>query len=137
MARIREFTKDTLQVGIRSMSVEEADLWKKEDLKLITMDDFRNKITDLELLIKNLPDPVFITLDVDVFDWSVVRSTGTPEPGGIYWDEMLSILELIFRNKSVVGFDIVELSHRPDDINSPFAAAKLIYKIIGFKQYFK
>jgi agmatinase len=136
MARIREFTKNTLQIGIRSMSVEEADLWKKENLRLITMDNFRNKRDDLGLLIKNLPNPVFITLDVDVFDWSVISSTGTPEPGGMYWDEILSILKVIFESKNVVGFDVVELSHRADDINSPFAVAKLIYKMIGFKQYF-
>jgi agmatinase len=134
MARIRDFTRETLQIGIRSMSAEEAQLWKKENLNLITMERFRKNEYDLIALLDKLPDPVFLTLDVDVFDWSVIRSTGTPEPGGMYWDEMMALLQTIFNNKNVVGFDVVELSHRKDDINSPFAAAKLIYKIIGFKQ---
>jgi agmatinase len=136
MARIREFTRNTLQIGIRSMSAEEAGLWKKENLKLITMDNLRKKTVNLSRMIEELPNPVFVTLDVDVFDWSVIRSTGTPEPGGIYWDEMMEILGTIFRKKKVVGFDVVELSYREDDINSTFAAAKLIYKIIGIKQHY-
>ncbi len=134
MSRIREFTRETLQVGIRSMSIEEAELWKKEKLNLITMDQFRKKDYNLDALLAKLPDPVFLTIDVDVFDWSVIRSTGTPEPGGMYWDEMLNLLQIIFVQKEVIGFDVVELSHNKYDINSPFAAAKLIYKIIGFKQ---
>ena len=134
MARIRDFTRDTLQIGMRSMSLEEAQLWKRENLKLITMENFRKNEYDLNALLNNLPDPVFLTIDVDVFDWSVIRSTGTPEPGGMYCDEMILILQTIFNKKTVVGFDVVELSYREDDINSPFAVAKLIYKIIGFKQ---
>ncbi|PIP35639.1 MAG: agmatinase, partial [Desulfobacterales bacterium CG23_combo_of_CG06-09_8_20_14_all_52_9] len=79
------------------------------------------------------PEKVFITVDVDVFDWSVIAQTGTPEPGGFLWDEALSILRSIFDTKEVVGFDVVELSYREGDLNGPFAAAKLIYKMIGFK----
>jgi agmatinase len=72
-------------------------------------------------------------VDVDVFDWSVIRSTGTPEPGGFLWDESLHLLQKIFMQKNVVGFDIVELSGDSNDRNSAFAAAKLIYKMLGFK----
>jgi agmatinase len=70
---------------------------------------------------------------VDVFDWSVVRSTGTPEPGGFRWDEALTLLNHIFFTKNVIGFDVVELAPAPNDNNSPFAVAKLIYKMLGFK----
>jgi agmatinase len=72
-------------------------------------------------------------VDVDCFDWSVVRSTGTPEPGGFHWDEAINLLTKLFQMKTVVGCDVVELSYAPDDPNSPFAVAKLIYKMIGFK----
>ena len=72
---------------------------------------------------------------MDAFDWSVVSSTGTPEPGGLLWDEMLNLLLLIFSCKTVVGVDVVELSANDNDRNSPFAIAKLIYKMIGFKYH--
>jgi len=133
MSRIREFTRHTLQLGIRSMSIEEADLVKKEDIALVTMHQLRERSANIHSLLSSLPDPVFITFDVDVFDWSVVRSTGTPEPGGLLWDETMQLLRMIFSMKNVIAFDVVELSGHADDANSPFAVAKLIYKMIGFK----
>lgn len=133
MSRIREMTEHTLQIGIRSISVEEAERVRIEGLRLCTMHEFRGGTFDLDGALKQLPDNVFITLDVDGLDWSVVRSTGTPEPGGFLWDEALALLEKIFDRKNVVGFDVVELSSRADDSNSVFAVAKLIYKMLGFK----
>lgn len=133
MARIRDLTSHTLQIGIRSLSREEAEFVKQEQLSMCYMHQLRNGSFDLEAAIDALPEPVFITVDVDAFDWSVIMSTGTPEPGGLLWDEALSILHKIFTKKNVVGFDVVELSHREHDSNSPFAAAKLIYKMIGMK----
>jgi len=135
MSRIREHTSDTLQIGIRSISKEEMERVRSEEIALYTMHDMRFGDFDLDEVLSELPDPVFITLDVDVFDWSVIRSTGTPEPGGFLWDEALDILQQIFENKEVVGFDVVELSHNESDPNSPFAIAKLIYKMIGFKYH--
>lgn len=135
MARIRELTPHTLQIGIRSMSIEEARLVEREGLNLITMHDYRASRFDLNAYLYALPDPVYITFDVDAFDWSVVWSTGTPEPGGFLWDETMVLLQEIFACKNVVGADVVELSHTDFDNNSPFAIAKLIYKIIGFKFY--
>ena len=133
MSRIREMTQDTLQIGIRSMSVEEAERVKGENISLCTMDSLRKELFDIDGALDKLPEDVFVTVDVDCFDWSVIRSTGTPEPGGFLWDEALNLLNKIFQKKNVVGFDIVELSYSPDDNNSPFAVAKLIYKMLGFK----
>jgi agmatinase len=133
MSRIRELTGDTLQIGIRSMSLEEAHKIEKENLAVCTMSAYRNEAFDIDGAIEALPDPVYVTIDVDVFDWSVIRSTGTPEPGGFLWDESLSLLQRIFTRKNVIGIDVVELSHDPHDRNSPFAVAKLIYKMLGFK----
>jgi agmatinase len=135
MSRIREMTKDTLQIGIRSLSAKEAQLIKDEQLVVCSMDRFRKGSFDLDSAIQNLPDPVFITFDLDVFDWSVIRSTGTPEPGGLLWDEAMNILQKIFSIRDVVGFDVVELAPMENDPNSSFAAAKLIYKMIGFKYF--
>jgi agmatinase len=135
MSRIREITSDTLQIGIRSLSREEAQRIKKENISVCTMNEYRNGDLNFDSLLKQLPDPVFITFDVDVFDWSVVRSTGTPEPGGFLWHEAISLLYKIFSLKRVVGFDIVELIGDKLDRNSAFAAAKLIYKMIGFNYF--
>ncbi len=135
MARIRELTQDTLQLGIRSMSKNEAEQVRSEHISLYTMDMIRKDNFSLKSALDNLPDPVFITFDVDVFDWSVVRSTGTPEPGGLLWDEAMRMLSTIFTEKNVIGFDVVELSHDKNDPNSAFAVAKQIYKMIGFKYF--
>lgn len=133
MSRIRQMTPDTLQIGIRSLSREEALRIRDEQIAVCTMHDYRSGRYDLEGALAALPDPVYLTVDVDAFDWSVIRSTGTPEPGGFLWDEGLALLRRIFRLRNVVACDVVELSYDPEDRNSPFAAAKLIYKMLGFK----
>jgi len=133
MARIREITPHTVQLGIRSISAEEARRVRQDGLLLCPLHRWRQGAFDLQGALRRLPEQVFITVDVDVFDWSVVSSTGTPEPGGLLWDEALGILKTVFNAKDVVGFDVVELAYKKDDMNSPFAVAKLIYKMIGFK----
>ena len=133
MARIREITSHTLQIGMRSLSIEEARRIKAHNLALCTMHRFRQGDFDLEAALARLPQRLFITVDVDVFDWSVIASTGTPEPGGMGWDEALDLLATVFRTKQVIGVDVVELAHRDHDPNSPFATAKLIYKMIGMR----
>ncbi len=135
MARIREITPYTLQIGIRSLSSEEAQLIRNEKLNFFPMHTFRQHPGRVYDAVRKLPDPVFITLDVDVLDWSVIASTGTPEPGGMLWDEAMALLRHIFMVKDVIGGDVVELSYTEHDQNSPFAVAKLIYKMIGFKYF--
>lgn len=133
MARIREITPHTLQIGIRSMDLQEAKCVRDGRLTFCSMQQWRTGQFDLEGALAAMPPKVFITLDVDVFDWSVIASTGTPEPGGLGWYEMLDLLKTIFDAKEVIGCDVVELAHQPHDLNSPFAVAKLIYKMIGLK----
>jgi agmatinase len=133
MSRIREVTPHTLQIGIRSMSLDEAQRIERENLAVCTMTDYRRGNFDIDAAIAHLPNPVYVTVDVDVFDWSVIRSTGTPEPGGFLWDEALYLLQKIFMKKNVAGFDVVEFSGDSNDRNSAFAVAKLIYKMLGFK----
>ena len=131
MARVREMTRHTLQVGMRAISLEEAQEIERQQIPVFTMTDYRQDPQAAIAVLDALPDPVFITLDVDAFDWSVIWSTGTPEPGGFTWDEMMDFLTTVFRHKKVVGFDVVELSAAPFDRNSPHAVAKLIYRMIG------
>ncbi len=133
MARIREMTPYTLHIGMRSYSAEEARRAEREHLAFFPMHLYRQGSEIVREVIRRLPNPVFLTIDVDVFDWSVIASTGTPEPGGFFWDEAMALLQFIFETKEVVGADVVELSYRETDPNSPFAVAKLIYKLIGFQ----
>jgi agmatinase len=133
MARALELTPHTLQIGIRSMSAQEARRVRDQNLTLYTMQDWRQGRMNLRAALDRLPEAVFLTLDVDVFDWSVIASTGTPEPGGCSWDEAMNLLETIFSAKQIIGIDVVELSHNPKDPNSAFAVAKLIYKMIGLR----
>jgi agmatinase len=135
MARLRELTADVLQLGIRSLSAEEAQDIDNQGYQVHTMHDFRGSNFNLVAALQKLPDSVYLTVDVDVFDWSVIRSTGTPEPGGFTWDEGTNLIAAIFSHKNVIGFDLVELSHSPHDPNSAFAAAKLFYKMLGFKLF--
>jgi len=115
------------------MSAQEADRVAAEKLPLCTMHDFRRGVFDLQAAIQELPDPVFLTIDVDVFDWSVVMSTGTPEPGGLRWGEVMDLLENVFFARKVVACDVVELAYAAADRSSPFAVAKLVYRLIALR----
>jgi agmatinase len=122
-------TTNLVQVGIRSMDISELDhmdenqVYFGHDLYDDWMDDAIGQMT---------PN-VFITIDLDAFDPSIMPSTGTPEPGGLLWFETLEFLKLMFKKKNVVGFDIVELCPNENDKSSDFLAAKLYYKMLSYK----
>jgi len=119
-----------VQVGIRNISKEGHEFAKKSDqLEKIHWAD---KKIDVNKILSQLTDDVYITFDVDAFDPSVVSATGTPEPGGLGWYQTLDILKTICKAKNIVGFDIVELAPKKDDHVSDFAVDKLIYKIASF-----
>src|SRR5690554_5547592 len=128
---VHEASKKTnlIQVGIRSMDISELDhmdenqVYWAHDLYEDWMDDAIGQMT---------PN-VFITIDLDAFDPSIMPSTGTPEPGGMFWYETMEFLKLIFKKKNVVGFDIVELCPNPQEKSSDFLAAKLYYKMLAYK----
>ncbi len=130
MARIKEHCP-IVQVGIRSMDYSEKaalDTNRVFFAESIHRDkDWKKKV------LSRLSDRVYITIDIDVFDPSVVPSTGTPEPGGLLWYDVLVLLKAVFDDKEVVGCDVVELC--PDERNKApdFLAAKLIYKLLSYK----
>jgi agmatinase len=131
MARIRDLmpSPHVLQLGIRSLSAAEAERIKRERYSVVhAREIMRGHFRAAEYL-QNLPDEVYITFDVDVFDPSVIRATGTPEPGGLDWYAVLAIIEETFATKRVVGFDVVELC--AGDTASAFTVARLIYRMIG------
>lgn len=119
------------QVGIRSLSVEEARFKKNSSVTAFYASTNLNNDT-LNGIISSLTKNVYITIDLDVFDPAAVPAVGTPEPGGLNWYEALNILCAVCAQKRIVGFDVVELCPLSGDIRSDFLAAKLIYKLIGY-----
>lgn len=124
-------TTNLLQVGIRSMDVAETTVMDQE--KTWFAHDMVNDEYWMDNVIEAMTDNVFITIDLDAFDPSILPSTGTPEPGGLLWYETLEFLKQVFAEKNVVGFDIVELCPRPEEKSSDFLAAKLYYKMLSYK----
>jgi agmatinase len=124
-------TTNLIQVGIRSMDVIETTVMDKEKTYFaheMAIDD-----TWMDSAVDQMTENVFITIDLDVFDPSIMPSTGTPEPGGLLWYETLEFLKQVFAEKNVVGFDIVELCPNKEEKSSDFLAAKLYYKMLSYK----
>ncbi|MBD3181687.1 agmatinase [Candidatus Poribacteria bacterium] len=119
-----------VQVGIRSLSYPEKIFIQKEKLPVFFMQDIKDNWIDK--VIEKLTENVYITLDVDAFDPSIMPSTGTPEPGGLMWDNTLDLLKQVAAKKNIVGFDVVELSPQQGNPAPDFLTAKLIYKLIGY-----
>ncbi len=130
MKRIKELIKKTVQVGVRSISEEEIKESKKSNIfwakDIHNNDKWHNKA--INLLSKN----VYLTIDLDVFDPSIMSATGTPEPGGLNWYQVINFLRKVFKKKNVVGIDVVELAPNSNK-SCDFTAAKLIYRLIGYK----
>ncbi|SDS23786.1 agmatinase [Gramella sp. MAR_2010_147] len=122
-------TTNLVQVGIRSMDVSEND-HMDENQVYFAHDLYEDWQEDA---IGQMTPNVFITIDLDAFDPSIMPSTGTPEPGGLFWYETLEFLKMMFKKKNVVGFDIVELCPNKDEKSSDFLAAKLYYKMLSYK----
>lgn len=124
-------TTNLIQVGIRSMDIIEKTVMDED--KTYFAHDMATDDTWMDAAIDQMTDNVFITIDLDAFDPSILPSTGTPEPGGMLWYETLEFLKQVFEEKNVVGFDIVELCPNPKEKSSDFLAAKLYYKMLSYK----
>lgn len=131
MARVKEFCP-FVSVGVRSLSKEEADEIVNHHFPVYSMEKMRKNEDWENLSLSQLSDTVYITLDLDVLDPSVVPTVGTPEPGGMGWFELLGYLRKVFREKQVVGVDVVELCPRSGLEYGIFSAAKLVYRMIGY-----
>ena len=123
-----------VQVGIRSLSVEEAQAiphlrtsiyWAK-DIARAPMKSWIAKV------LADLSPNVYLTIDLDGFDPAFVPATGTPEPGGLDWVQVTSLIRAVADHKKIVGMDVVELLPQPGDHASDFLAAKLVYKCLGY-----
>ncbi len=130
MARAAEMGP-IVQVGIRSMSAEE-----REDIqsdRVFYADRLRDNKNFMFDLLNKLSKNVYVTIDLDVFDPSVMPSTGTPEPGGMRWYAMIETLQRVSEHSNIVGFDVVELCPNKDNKAPDFVAAKLVYQLLTYK----
>jgi len=130
MARVKEINDNIVSIGIRSLDSSELDNINKNNTF------FAKDICGSENWIgeatSKLNQNVYISIDLDVFDPSIMPSTGTPEPGGLDWYTVINFLNEVCKNKNLIGFDVVELCPT-ENIAPDFLAAKLIYKLLSYK----
>ena len=129
IARAREYTSNIVSVGIRSMDVSERSGIDRK--KMFFVHEIHDSDKWISKAVSRLTDTVYVTIDLDVFDPGIMPSTGTPEPGGLGWHQVLKLLSSVARSKRIVGFDVVELC--PSNSKAPdFLAAKLIYMFLSY-----
>ncbi len=121
------------QVGIRSLSTEEAEAAPRLRTKIFYDVSMRRDPRWMDAVVETLGDPVYVTIDVDGMDPAIMPATGTPEPGGLSWYEMLALLRTTIERRTVVACDVVELSPLPGVMAPNFLCAKLIYKILTYR----
>jgi agmatinase len=135
MARVHELDVPLVQVGIRAQCREEAQLIRRASDKIQTLYAHQLKSRPTEQwvreAVRNLGDNVYVTIDADGLDPSIVPAVGTPEPNGLTWGEAMALLRAVCAARRIVGFDVVELAPLPDSSISQYTLAKLTHKLIG------
>jgi len=129
--RRAEISRVLVQAGIRSLTTDERALIRDAGITTV----FGHELEEpnwMDRVVDALGEDVYVTVDVDYFDPSLMPSTGTPEPGGGTWYPTLTLLERVFRERRVVGCDVVELAPLPGVVAPDVLAAKLLYKLIAF-----
>lgn len=129
MARAKECC-EIVQVGIRSADI--AEIKKMEPEKTFWAHEIHDHQGWIDEVPSQLKKNVYVTIDLDVFDPSIMPSTGTPEPGGLLWYQVLKLLKTIAKNKTIIGFDVVELCPNASNKAPDYLAAKLIYKLLSY-----
>lgn len=133
MARIHDEKIPLTQIGIRAQCIEEARLIKSsKNIVTFYAHRIRQNKNWMSEAIKTLNNNVYLTIDADGFDPSVIPAVGTAEPNGLFWNETLEFLQKVFQEKNVVGFDIVECAPVKGQIISEYTLAKLAYRLMGF-----
>ncbi|MEJ2369149.1 MAG: agmatinase [Acidobacteriota bacterium] len=136
MRRITEKAAGACQIGIRSLSSEEADFLasRPSPWPVLWARECAAGGSWMDKAVESLPEKVYLTIDVDGFDPSLMPCTGTPEPGGLQWYPVLNFISRLMAERTVVGMDIMELA--PDRVHfaSDFLAARLVYKAIAYHQ---
>jgi agmatinase len=131
MRRIHALKVPSVGVGIRNYSAEEARFLRATGLPLFSARRCRETSDWIGEVVRHLTDEVYITIDIDVFDPAFAPGTGTPEPGGLDWYQVVDLLAAVTRARQVVAADVVEVRPLPPSTATEFLAAKLIYRLIG------
>ncbi len=134
MRRVRELCP-VVHAGIRSFSLDERRFMQQQKIEPFYAEssnspDFAFRVAS------TLSSQVYVSIDLDVFDPSIMPAVGTPEPGGLSWQQVLELLRVAARNSKIVGFDITELCPREGPTSCAFLAAKLTYKLMGYATSF-
>jgi len=132
MRRSLDYARLT-QVGIRSMSTDEADAAGSLNTTIFYDVAMRKDPNWIERVVDSLAETVYLTIDVDGLDPAIMPATGTPEPGGLSWYEILALLRATMARRTIVACDVVELSPIPGLVAPNFLCAKLVYKILGYR----
>lgn len=131
MRRAQDYAR-VVQVGIRNVCTEEMHNLVPENV--FYAHDIYNTEKWMDRAIERLTQNVYVTFDLDGLDPSILPATGTPLPGGLQWYPTLRFLDKVFRQRNVVGFDVVELCPQPDNKVSDVLAATLVYKMINMQE---
>jgi N1-aminopropylagmatine ureohydrolase len=121
------------QVGIRSLSPEEASAAPTLPTRLFYDFNMRQRTNWMDEVVDSLGETVYITIDCDGMDPAIMPAVGTPEPGGLSWYETLGLLRRVIERRTVVGCDIVELCPMAGNVAPNFLCAKLVYKILSYR----
>ena len=132
MRRSLQFARVT-QVGIRSLSTEEAEVLPKLNSTVFYDFDMRRDPKWIDAVVASLAENVYVSIDVDGIDPAIMPATGTPEPGGLSWPEITSLLRATAERRRIIAADIVELSPIPGMVAPTFLCAKLIYKLLTYR----
>lgn len=134
--RVREVCP-LVEVGIRSMSAEEARFARREKVEIFGADFLHDDPRAVETIASRLEGDVYVTVDLDCLDPAVMPSTGTPEPGGLTWRQVTSLIRAVAERCAIRGFDVVELAPLPGMVAPDFLAARLVYRIMGYISQFR
>lgn len=134
MRRVVDMGLPTVQIGIRAICKEEADLIKAKNLTVFRAREIAANLDWIEKALASIPtQKVFLTIDLDGIDPTLIPGVGTPEPGGLSWYAITTFLRQVFATHQVIGCDVMELAPIVDSVVSQFTAAKLVYKLIGYQ----
>lgn len=135
LRRVYELGRPLTLLGLRSYSQEEYQLLRVAPRLTVflagdlqTPDGWEKALEHL----KRLPGPVYLTIDLDALDPGIMPGVGIPEPGGLTYYQVLSVIETLARRGPIIGLDLVELSPIPGNRVSEFTAARLLYKALGY-----
>jgi agmatinase len=138
MARVKDMGINLCQAGIRAQCIEESNEIKNNPkIHTYYAHQIRENNNWVNEIISDMTDNVYLTIDADGFDPSIMPAVGTAEPNGLFWNETLTLIRETCKHKNVIGFDIVECAPMEGSILSEYTLAKLAYRIIGYLEYYK